>query len=63
MGQDQLQMAQDIKNFHKYSDNLQMENPEPKSSYFMRPEDRFNRDFAGHDAEVREQEKQRRQEI
>ena len=51
-----LKMVKDIYNYHKYSNNLQMENPEPKSSHFMRPEERFERDFASHDMQVREQE-------
>ena len=56
-------MAHDIRHYHKLQDNLQMGSPEPKSSHFQRPEERFDRDFATHDLLVRQQEKARKQEI
>ena len=53
-------MAHDIRHYHKLQDNLQMGSPEPKSSHFQRPEERFDRDFATYDLLVRQQEKARK---
>jgi len=42
-------MANDIRSYHKFVDNTKLNNPDPKSSHFAAPVDRFNKDFADHD--------------
>jgi len=45
----------------KFTDNVLMNNPDPSGSHFMPNEDRFNKDFASYDKQVRDQERLRKQ--
>jgi len=42
-------------------DNAKLNNPDPKSSHFSRPVDRFSKDFAEHDREQRFQDRLQKQ--
>ena len=65
---EQLRLRERIGSYHKYVDNVLVNNPDPKSSHFipgklfsklialMLDHDRFNKDFASHDKMVREQQ-------
>lgn len=42
-------------------DNAKLNNPDPQSSHFSRPVDRFSKDFAEHDREQRFQDRLQKQ--
>ena len=48
-----MRAREDIRGFHKFVDNARVNNPDPKSSHFQNPADRFEKDFATHDREAR----------
>jgi len=52
----QLRLREDIRGFHKFVDNVKLNNPDPKSSHFARPLDRESKDFAAFDREQRQLE-------
>ncbi len=42
----QGRLADRIGQYHKHVDNVMVSNPDPKSSHFLRDDNRFQRDFA-----------------
>ena len=58
---DQLRAREDIRGYHKFVDNAKVNNPDPKSSHFALPMDRFQKDFAAADREQRMHERQVKQ--
>lgn len=53
-----LRAREDIRGYHKFVDNAQLNHPDPKSSHFAAsPLDRLDKDFASHDREERERER------
>jgi len=49
--------------YHKYVDNVLVNNPDPTSSHYLPDDDRFNRDFAAIEKRRREEERQRKQAV
>jgi hypothetical protein len=49
-----MRLRERIGSYHKYMDNALLNNPDPTSSHFLPDNDRFNRDFASYDKQIRE---------
>ena len=58
-----MRAREDIRGYHKFVDNAKVNNPDPTSSHFVRPMDRFAKDFATYDREQRHQEKIQKQSL
>ena len=53
-----LRAREDIRGYHKFVDNAQVNNPDPKSSHFASGGlQRHEKDFASYDREERERER------
>jgi hypothetical protein len=57
---EQMRLRERIGSYHKYMDNALLNNPDPTSSHFLPDNDRFNRDFATYDKQIREQQHKQR---
>ena len=56
-----MRAREDIRGFHKFVDNAKVNSPDPKSSHFQNPAERFEKDFATHDRMERQREQQIKQ--
>lgn len=52
-GQNMKGLGSEVATYHKYVDNLLLHNPDPSASDFQPLDQRFHRDFADYDRQVR----------